>query len=102
VRDPQRLWVVELDADGGGLPGRKTIRPVPTASPDVFLHGMSENRDCPAPKRELEIYRPDPHLLAQGNLQWKCWTGIAWLDAGTHESLCRPPISSRRLKNQGC
>ena len=94
VRDPQRYGVVELDADGRAV----CLEEKPSAPrSNLAIAGMyffdgnvSENAVTvrPSQRGELEITDLIRIYLAQGNLQVEVLgRGIAWLDAGTHESL---------------
>ena len=94
VRDPQRYGVVELDADGRAV----CLEEKPSAPrSNLAIAGMyffdgnvSENAGTvrPSQRGELEITDLIRIYLAQGNLQVEVLgRGIAWLDAGTHESL---------------
>ena len=94
VRDPQRYGVVELDADGRPV----CLEEKPSAPrSNLAIAGMyffdgnvSENAGTvrPSQRGELEITDLIRIYLAQGNLQVEVLGRvIAWLDAGTHESL---------------
>jgi glucose-1-phosphate thymidylyltransferase len=94
VRDPQRYGVVELDADGRAL----TLEEKPSAprsnlavSGMYFFDGkVSEYAATirPSKRGELEIIDLIRLYLLEGSLQVEVLgRGIAWLDAGTHESL---------------
>jgi len=94
VRDPQRYGVVELDADGRAL----TLEEKP-ASPRsnlavsgiYFFDGKVSEYSAtirPSKRGELEILDLIRLYLLEGSLQVEVLgRGIAWLDAGTHESL---------------
>ena len=94
VRDPQRYGVVELDASGAPV----SIEEKPEAprsnlavaglyfyGPDVvgIASGLS-----PSARGELEITDVNRAYLRRGELSVEVMgRGVAWLDAGTHESL---------------
>jgi glucose-1-phosphate thymidylyltransferase len=94
VRDPQRYGVVEFDAAGRAL----TIDEKPVAPrshfavPGLYFYdrqvvGLAEKLK-PSPRGELEITDLNREYLARGELRVKALgRGVAWLDAGTHESL---------------
>ena len=94
VRDPERYGVVELGADGRALHiEEKPTRPRSNLAvaglyaygPDVVdvAAGLT-----PSERGELEITDVNRHYLGQGTLDVEVLgRGIAWLDAGTHESL---------------
>jgi glucose-1-phosphate thymidylyltransferase len=94
VRDPQRYGVVELDADGRAVcMEEKPSAPrsnLAIAGMYFFDGNVSENAATirPSKRGELEIIDLISIYLAQGSLQVEVLgRGIAWLDAGTHESL---------------
>ncbi len=94
VRDPEHYGVVELDADGRALSlEEKPPRPRSTfAVPGLYFY---DNRVLdiaarlkPSPRHELEITDVNRVYLKQDQLQVRqLGRGIAWLDAGTHETL---------------
>ncbi len=94
VRDPQRYGVVELDADGRAI----SLEEKPSAPrSNLAVAGMYffDAKVCdyaaavrPSSRGELEIIDLIRLYLAEGSLQVEVLgRGIAWLDAGTHESL---------------
>ena len=94
VRDPQRYGVVEFDAGGRAL----TIEEKPReprshyAVPGLYFYDATVAEVAaglsPSPRGELEITDVNLHYLRQGRLQVEVLgRGVAWLDAGTHESL---------------
>jgi glucose-1-phosphate thymidylyltransferase len=94
VRDPQRYGVVELDADGRAV--RLDEKPsAPRSNLAVagmyFFDGKVSDYAAavqPSSRGELEIIDLIRLYLMEGSLQVEVLgRGIAWLDAGTHESL---------------
>ena len=94
VRDPERYGVVELGTDGRAVHiEEKPTQPRSNLAvaglyaygPDVVdvAAGLT-----PSERGELEITDVNRHYLGQGTLDVEVLgRGIAWLDAGTHESL---------------
>ena len=94
VRDPQNFGVVEIDENFHAI----SIEEKPTqprsklAVPGVYFY---DNRVCdiaaqikPSPRGELEITDLNKVYLNEGTLKViVLGRGLAWLDAGTHESL---------------
>ncbi len=94
VRDPQRYGVVELDADGKAV----SLEEKPTAPRSnlavagmYFFDGKVSDYAAtiqPSKRGELEIIDLIRLYLLESSLQVEVLgRGIAWLDAGTHESL---------------
>jgi glucose-1-phosphate thymidylyltransferase len=94
VRDPHRYGVVEFDADGMVLSlEEKPANPKSTyAVPGIYFYDASVVELAatmkPSSRGELEITDLNRLYLERGKL-WveELGRGIAWLDAGTHESL---------------
>jgi glucose-1-phosphate thymidylyltransferase len=94
VRDPQRYGVVEFDERGRAIsieekPGRPRSN---FAIPGIYFydHNVVELAQTlrPSARGELEITDLNCLYLERGTLQVEVLgRGIAWLDAGTHESL---------------
>jgi glucose-1-phosphate thymidylyltransferase len=94
VRDPERYGVVEFDASGKAV----SLEEKPTkprshfAVPGLYFYdkqvvAIAENLK-PSPRGELEITDVNRIYLERGQLSVQVWgRGVAWLDAGTHESL---------------
>ncbi|MCX6897462.1 MAG: glucose-1-phosphate thymidylyltransferase RfbA [Verrucomicrobia bacterium] len=94
VRDPERYGVVEFDADGKAVNiEEKPKKPRSNyAVPGVYFYDsevveIARNLK-PSPRGELEITDLNRVYLSRGKLSVaQLGRGIAWLDAGTHESL---------------
>jgi glucose-1-phosphate thymidylyltransferase len=94
VNDPERYGIVEFDEQGNAL----SLEEKPTSPKSNFaVPGMYfyDNRVVkmaesvkPSARGELEITDLNRIYLEQGKLKAKIFgRGVAWLDAGTHESL---------------
>jgi glucose-1-phosphate thymidylyltransferase len=94
VRDPQRYGVVEFDASGQAISlEEKPQQPRSNyAVPGLYFYDervvqLAESLK-PSPRGELEITDLNRLYMEMGELQViSLGRGIAWLDAGTHESL---------------
>jgi glucose-1-phosphate thymidylyltransferase len=94
VRDPERYGVVEFDADFKALSiEEKPQQPKSNyAVPGIYFydHQVTEIAASlqPSARGELEITDLNNIYLAKGQLRVDVLgRGVAWLDAGTHESL---------------
>ena len=94
VRDPERYGVVELDADGAPLSiQEKPERPRSNlAVAGLYFYGPDVVEVAaglqPSARGELEITDVNRIYLERGALSVEVLgRGVAWLDAGTHESL---------------
>lgn len=94
VHDPQRYGIVEFDEDYNVLSlEEKPIHPKSSyAVPGIYFYDnhvvkMAESLK-PSARGEIEITDLNRLYLEKGQLKAKMFgRGIAWLDAGTHESL---------------
>jgi glucose-1-phosphate thymidylyltransferase len=94
VRDPERYGVVEFDTEGRALSiEEKPKHPRSNyAVPGIYFYDGKVPELAaglkPSPRGELEITDLNRLYLGMGQLRVeKLGRGIAWLDAGTHESL---------------
>ncbi|HLE14782.1 MAG TPA: glucose-1-phosphate thymidylyltransferase RfbA [Anaerolineales bacterium] len=94
VRDPERYGVVEFDDQGKALSiEEKPVKPRSNyAVPGIYFYDdkVVEFAESlrPSGRGELEITDLNCLYLERGDLQVEVLgRGIAWLDAGTHESL---------------
>ncbi len=94
VRDPERYGVVDFDADGKVLSlEEKPARPKSHyAVPGIYFYDPSvvelAAKMQPSKRGELEITDLNRLYLERGQLRVDTLgRGVAWLDAGTHESL---------------
>ena len=94
VRDPERYGVVEIDAESRALSlEEKPKQPRSNlAVPGIYFYDANVVRYAeelqPSARGELEITDLNRRYMEQGKLQVKVLgRGVAWLDAGTHESL---------------
>ena len=94
VRDPERYGVVEFDDSGKAISlEEKPLKPRSNyAVPGIYFYDNRVVRYAeelePSPRGEIEITDINKRYLSDGELSVKVLgRGIAWLDAGTHESL---------------
>ena len=94
VNDPQRYGIVEFAEDSRVLSlEEKPAYPKSSfAIPGIYFYdnqvvGLAEQL-IPSPRGEIEITDLNRAYLEKGQLRAKMFSrGVAWLDAGTHESL---------------
>jgi glucose-1-phosphate thymidylyltransferase len=94
VRDPERYGVVEFDQDRRAISiEEKPKQPRSNfAIPGIYFYDQRVVQYAeslkPSPRGEIEITDLNKIYLAEGNLRVEILgRGVAWLDAGTHESL---------------
>jgi len=94
VRDPERYGVVEFDENYKALSlEEKPKEPKSNyAVPGIYFYDHNVTTFAeqlePSPRGEIEITDINKRYLKEGNLRVKVLgRGVAWLDAGTHESL---------------
>jgi glucose-1-phosphate thymidylyltransferase len=94
VRDPQRYGVIEFDAGGRAI-SIEEKPPQPRSNyavPGLYFYDSQVVEFAeslkPSPRGEIEITDLNRKYLEEGNLKViTIGRGVAWLDAGTHESL---------------
>ena len=94
VRDPERYGVVEFDQDGKAISlEEKPDKPRSHfAVPGIYFYdskvvSLAKSLE-PSPRGEIEITDLNKVYMEKGELSVQpMGRGIAWLDAGTHESL---------------
>jgi len=94
VNDPQRYGIVEFDPEGNvlSLEEKPQVPKSSFAIPGIYFYdgqvvGIAENLK-PSARGEIEITDLNKVYLQKGLLKAKVFSrGVAWLDAGTHESL---------------
>jgi len=94
VRDPERYGVVEVDEHGNAISlEEKPVQPrSKLAVPGIYFYDkrvveLAENLE-PSARGEIEITDLNQIYMKEGKLKVQVLgRGIAWLDAGTHESL---------------
>jgi glucose-1-phosphate thymidylyltransferase len=94
VRDPERYGVIEFDSQGRALSiEEKPARPRSNfAVPGLYFYDSQvvqiASNLTPSRRNEIEITDVNKAYLERGQLQVEdLGRGVAWLDAGTHESL---------------
>ncbi len=107
VRDPERYGVVEFDDTGKAISlEEKPSQPRSNfAVPGIYFY---DNRVVqyaeelePSPRGEIEITDINKRYLEDGELQVEVLgRGVAWLDAGTHESLLQASMFVQAVENR--
>lgn len=94
VRDPERYGVIEMDEHGTAISLEEKPKNPRTnyAVPGFYFYDANVSAYAetlpPSPRGELEITDLNKRYLDEGKLQVEVLgRGVAWLDAGTHESL---------------
>ena len=107
VKDPQRYGVVEFDRSNRVISiEEKPAKPKSHfAVPGLYFYdknvvSIAENLK-PSPRGELEITDLNREYLKRGKLKVELWgRGIAWLDAGTHESLLQAQVFVQAIEER--
>ncbi len=107
VRDPERYGVVEFDETGKAISlEEKPLKPRSNyAVPGIYFY---DNRVVqyaeelePSPRGEIEITDINKRYLGDGELSVKVLgRGVAWLDAGTHESLLQASMFVQAVEDR--
>jgi len=107
VRDPERYGVVEFDENGRAVSlEEKPKQPKSKyAVPGIYFYdanvvGYAEALK-PSPRGEIEITDLNKCYMEEGKLQVKILgRGVAWLDAGTHESLLQASMFVQAVEDR--
>lgn len=107
VRDPERYGVVEFDQSGKAVSlEEKPLKPRSNyAVPGIYFYdnrvvGYAEELE-PSPRGEIEITDINKRYLGDGELAVKVLgRGVAWLDAGTHESLLQASMFVQAVEDR--
>ena len=107
VRDPERYGVVEFDQSGRAVSlEEKPLKPRSNyAVPGIYFYdnrvvGYAEELE-PSPRGEIEITDINKRYLGDGELAVKVLgRGVAWLDAGTHESLLQASMFVQAVEDR--
>ena len=107
VHDPERYGVVEFDVNGKAISlEEKPKQPKSNyAVPGIYFYDETVTEYAanlkPSARGELEITDLNRIYLDQGNLQVQVLgRGIAWLDAGTHESLLQASMFIQAIQSR--
>ena len=107
VRDPERYGVVEFDENRKAISlEEKPARPRSNfAVPGIYFYDNNVVRYAeelkPSPRGEIEITDINRRYLEAGKLQVKVLgRGVAWLDAGTHESLLQAAMFVQAVEDR--
>jgi glucose-1-phosphate thymidylyltransferase len=107
VTDPERYGIVEFDEQENVLSlEEKPAQPKSNfAVPGIYFYDHRVVRMAeqvkPSDRGEIEITDLNKLYLAQGQLKVKVFgRGVAWLDAGTHESLLQAATFIEAIQNR--
>jgi glucose-1-phosphate thymidylyltransferase len=107
VRDPERYGVVELDEHGSAVSlEEKPAKPRSSyAIPGLYFYDNAVSEIArnlkPSARGELEITDLNREYLRRGQLRVELLgRGIAWLDAGTHESLIQAAMYVQAVEDR--
>ena len=107
VRDPERYGVVEFDDAGKAISlEEKPLKPRSNyAVPGIYFYDNRVVRYAeelePSPRGEIEITDINKRYLGDSELSVKVLgRGIAWLDAGTHESLLQASMFVQAVEDR--
>lgn len=107
VRDPERYGVVEFDASGKALSiEEKPLHPRSHyAVPGLYFYDSKVVEIAanlkPSPRGELEITDVNRVYMERGELKVDViGRGVAWLDAGTHESLLQAAMFVQAVEDR--
>jgi glucose-1-phosphate thymidylyltransferase len=107
VKDPERYGVVECDDTGKAISlEEKPLKPRSNyAVPGIYFYDNRVVRYAeelePSPRGEIEITDINKRYLGDGELAVKVLgRGIAWLDAGTHESLLQASLFVQAVEDR--
>ncbi|MFZ3070597.1 MAG: sugar phosphate nucleotidyltransferase, partial [Anaerolineaceae bacterium] len=107
VRDPERYGVVEFDQVGKAISlEEKPKQPRSNfAVPGIYFYDNKVVRYAealkPSARGEIEITDINQRYLEEGHLQVKVLgRGVAWLDAGTHESLLQAALFVQAVEDR--
>ncbi len=107
VRDPERYGVVEFDASGKALSiEEKPLHPRSHyAVPGLYFYDSKVVEIAanlkPSPRGELEITDVNRVYMERGELKvGVIGRGVAWLDAGTHESLLQAAMFVQAVEDR--
>jgi glucose-1-phosphate thymidylyltransferase len=107
VKDPERYGVVEFDDGGKAISlEEKPAKPRSNfAVPGIYFYDNRVVRYAeelePSPRGEIEITDINKRYLSDGELSVKVLgRGVAWLDAGTHESLLQASMFVQAVEDR--
>ena len=107
VRDPERYGVVEFDENRKAISlEEKPAHPRSNfAVPGIYFYDNNVIRYAeelkPSPRGEIEITDINRRYLEEAKLQVKVLgRGVAWLDAGTHESLLQAAMFVQAVEDR--